>query len=202
MICIPYALDRLPRDPSVRSVTVGAEPLRLNSEPVPPDAMPLVAADHAARVTAAMDWLNSQCGDYAPLRRRFIANYFAFVAAEIDAHRHEIAERLAAYDGLYQPDDMTWSALRPLPRGWVPVGDRWLPADIVFWDGIRPIVMELGTRETERERALAAAGVHMLRVDPDALDLPDSFKDFWQHIALPSSPFRRLIPSHLGSKVS
>lgn len=199
---IPYALDRLPRDPSLRSVAVGDEPLRLNSEPVPPDAMPLVAADHAARVTAAMDWLNSQCGDYAPLRRRFIASYFAFIAAEIDAHWHDIAERLAAYDGLYQPDDMTWSALRPLPRGWIPVSDRWLPADIVFWDGGRPIVMELGTRETEREKALAAAGAHVLRVDPDALDLPDSFKGFWQHIALPSSPFRRLIPSHQRSEAS
>jgi hypothetical protein len=200
MIHIPYGLDRLPRDPSLRSVEVGDEPLRLNSEPVPPDAMPLVAADHAARVTAALDWLNSQCGDYAPLRQRFVASYFAFIAAEIAAHRHEIAERLAAYDGLYQPDDMTWSALRPLPRGWIPVGDRWLPADIVFWDGVQPIVVELGTRETERGKALAAAGAHVLRVDPDALELPDSFKGFWQSFALPSSPFRRLIPSHQGSR--
>jgi hypothetical protein len=199
---IPYAIDRLPRDPSLRCVAVGAEPLRLNSEPVPPDAMPLVAADHAARVTAAMDWLNSQCGDYAPLRRRFIASYFACIAEEITTHRHEIAERLAPYDGLYQPDDMIWSALRPLPRGWIPVGDRWLPADIVFWDGVQPIVMELGTRETEREKALAAAGAHVLRIDPDAVDLPDSFKGFWQHTELPSSPFRRLIPSHQGSKAS
>jgi hypothetical protein len=198
MIFIPYALDRLPRDPSVRSVAVGDEPLRLNSEPVPPDAMPLVAADHAARVTAAMDWLNSQCGDYAPLRRRFIASYFTFIADEIATHRHEIAEHLATYDGLYQPDDMAWSALRPLPRGWIPVGDRWLPADIVFWDGVQPIVMELGTRETEREKALAAAGVPVLRVDPDMLELPDSFKGFWQRAALPSSPFRRLIPSLPG----
>ena len=195
MPLIPYALDRLPRDPSLRSVAVGTEPLRLNSEPVPPDAMPLVAADHAARVTAAMDWLNSQCGDYAPLRRRFIGSYFAFIAAEIAAHRDEIAERLGVYDGLYQPDDMTWSALRPLPRGWVPVGDRWLAADIVFWDGAQPIVVELGARETEREKALAAAGAQVLRVDSDAFDVPESFKGFWQTTTLPSSPFRRLIPS-------
>jgi hypothetical protein len=164
--------------------------------------MPLVAADHAARVTAAMDWLNSQCGDYAPLRRRFIAGYFAFIADEIAAHREEIAERLAVYDGLYQPDDMMWSALRPLPRGWIAAGDRWLPADIVFWDSGRPIALELGVRETEREKALAAAGVHVLRVDPDALDLPGSFKGFWQRTALPSSPFRRLIPSHQRSEAS
>ena len=202
MMSIPYALDRLPRDPSLRSVAVGDEPLRLNSEPVPSDAMPLIAADHTARVTAALDWLNSQCGDYAPLRRQFIAGYFAFIAAEIAAHRQEIAAQLAPYDGLYQPDDMTWSALRPLPRGWVPAGDRRLPADIVFWDGTQPIAIELGTRGTEREKALTAAGTHVLRIDPGALDLPDIFHGFWHQAALPSSPFRRLIPNHQGSKAS
>jgi hypothetical protein len=202
MIRIPYALDRLPRDPSLRSVAVGDEPLRLNSEPVPPDAMPLVAADHAARVTAAVDWLNSQCGDYAPLRRQFIASYFALLAATIAEHRQEIAEQLAQYDGLYQPDDLTWSALRPLPRGWIRAGDRWLPADIVFWDGMKPLAVELGERETEREKALTATGAHVLRVDPDAPDLPDSFHGFWRQSALPSSPFRRLIPTHQGSEAS
>ena len=202
MISIPYALDRLPRDPSLRSVVVGDEPLRLNSEPVPPDAMPLIAADHAARVTAALDWLNSQCGDYAPLRRQFISGYFTFIATEIAAHRQEIAAQLAPYDGLYQPDDMTWSALRPLPRGWVPAGDRWLPADIVFWDGTQPIAIELGTRETEREKALTTVGVHVLRVDPGALALADIFQGFWRQSGLPSSPFRRLIPIHQGSKAS
>ncbi len=164
--------------------------------------MPLTAADHAARVAAALDWLNSQCGDYAPLRRQFIAGYFVFIAAEIAAHRQGIAEQLAPYAGLYQPDDMTWSALRPLPRGWVQAGDRWLPADIVFWDGTQPIAVELGTRETEREKALAAAGTHVLRVDPGAPELPEFFHGFWRQSALPSSPFRRLIPIHQGSKAN
>lgn len=200
MIRIPYALDRLPRDPSLRSVVVGDEPLRLNSEPVPPDAMPLIAADHAARVAAAVDWLNSQCGDYAPLRRQFIASYFALLAATIAEHRREIAEQLAPYDGLYQPDDLTWSALRPLPRGWIRAEDRWLPADIVFWDGTKPIAVELGARETEREKALTATGAHVLRVDPGAPDLPDIFHGFWRQSALPSSPFRRLIPIRKGSE--
>jgi hypothetical protein len=199
---IPYALDRLPRDPSLRSVAVGDDPLRLNSEPVPPDSMPLIAADHAARVTAAVDWLNSQCGDYAPQRQQFIASYFAFIVTEIEAHQQEITEQLALFGGLYQPDDTAWSALRPLPRGWIPVGDRWLPADIVFWDGTQPIAIELGARETEREKALTAAGVPVLRVNPGAPDLPDIFRGFWRQSALPSSPFRRLIPSLQGSKAS
>jgi hypothetical protein len=191
---IPYGLDRLPRDPHLRSVEVGDEPLRLNSEPVPVDAMPLTVGDHAARVTAAVDWLSSQCGDYAPLRRQFIASYFAFIAAEIEAYRAELVDGLKRFDGLYAPDDFLWSALRPLPRGWVPVDDRFLPADMVFWDGTRPIAIELSARETEREKALSAAGVRVYRMEPGALLLPGPFQGFWRGVTLPSSPFRRLIP--------
>lgn len=158
--------------------------------------MPLVMSDHAARVAAAIEWLHGQCGDYAPMRRQFITSYFALIAAEIDAHRREIAERLAPYDGLYQPDDLTWSALRPLPRGWVSVGDQQLSADMVFWDGMQPIAIELGPRETQRERALADVGILVHRFEPNALQLPGMFQCFWQQSTLPSSPFRRLIPAH------
>ena len=42
-------------DPRLRCAVVADEPLRLNSEPVPPDAMPLAIGDHAARVMAAKD---------------------------------------------------------------------------------------------------------------------------------------------------
>ena len=126
---IPYGLDRLPRtialdDPRLRCATVGDEPLRLNSEPVPQDAMPLVIGDHAARVAAAIDWLTGLCGDYAPLRRQFIAAYFSVIATQLEAHRADLVERLNPYDGLYAPEDFLWSALMPLPRGWVPVGDQ------------------------------------------------------------------------------
>ncbi len=196
---IPYGLDRLPRDPALRSVEVGERPLRLNSEPVPADAMPPATGDHAARVAAALEWLESQCGDYAPLRRQFIAAYFHFIAGRIEEHRDELAERLAPYDGLYAPEDFLWSAPRPLPRGWVPVDDRYLPADVVFWSGERIIAIELGARETDRQIALSAAGVLLLRLEPsmfarlgDALTI--GWQDFWME-ALPSSPFRRPIPS-------
>ncbi len=171
---IPYGLDRLPRsialdDPRLRCAEVGREPLRLNSEPVPADAMPLAIGDHAARVTAAQEWLEGLCGDYAPLRRQFIAAYFRCIAAQIEAHRDELAERVKPYDGLYTPEDFLWSAPRPLPRGWVPVGDALLPADVVFWDGARAIAIELSARETEKQKALAAAGVSVCRIEPGTL---------------------------------
>jgi hypothetical protein len=180
-------------------VEVGDEPLRLNTEPVPADAMPLAIGDHAARVAAATGWLESQCGDYAPLRRQFIAGFFRFVSAHIELHRAELIERLKPYDGLYAPEDFLWSALRPLPRGWVPAGGRLLPADIVFWDGTNAIAVELAARETEKQKALMAAGIAVYRVGPSAFNrlqeiLPELFKAFWRGQTLPSSPFRRTVP--------
>jgi hypothetical protein len=197
---IPFGLDRLPRDPMLRSVEVGRAPLRLNTEPMPADAMPVATGDHAARVAAALAWLESLCGDYAPLRRQFIGAYFRFTAAVIDAHRTELVARLRPYDGLYAPEDFLWSALRPLPRGWVPARDRWLPADMVFWDGTQAIAIELAARDTDRQKALLAAGVATLRIEPTAFDrldamLPRGFHRFWDGETLPSSPFRRAIPT-------
>jgi hypothetical protein len=160
--------------------------------------MPLVIGDHAARVAAAIDWLTGLCGDYAPLRRQFIAAYFSYIATQLDAHRADLVERLNPYDGLYEPDDFLWSALMPLPRGWVPAGDRLLPADIVFWDGTQPIAIEISPRTTARQSALDAAGVLVLRIEPATMNvgpsLPESFQRFWQDQLLPSSPFRRPIP--------
>jgi hypothetical protein len=196
---IPYGLDRLPRDPGLRCVEVGDEPLRLNSEPVPADAMPLAIGEHPARVVAARAWLESQCGDYAPLRRQFVAAYFRFIAAQIGTHRVELSERLKRYDGLYAPEDVLWSALRPLPRGWVPTGQQFLPADIVFWDGTQAIAIELGARDTEKQQALLVAGIVVHRIEPGSFDrlheiLRGPFAAFWMREALPSSPFRRSTP--------
>jgi hypothetical protein len=200
LLRIPFGLDRLPRDITLRSVEVDAEPLRLNTAPVPTDAMPLAVGDHAARITAAIQWLESLCGNYAPLRRQFINRYFGFIAAQIESHREELIERVKPFDGLYAPEDFLWSALRPLPRGWVPVQGALLPADMVFWDGLQAVAIELSARDTGRQKALAAAGAIVLRIEPDAFPwlgdkLPGSFQRFWEGQMLPASPFRRIIPN-------
>ena len=191
---IPFGVDRVPRDPRLRCVEVGNAPLRLSSEPVPADAMPPATGDHVARVAAAVAWLGSQCGDYAPLRRQFIAAYFCLLAEQIEVHREALAERLKPYDGLFAPEDFLWSALRPLPRGWVPVGGMFLPADVVFWDGERVMAIEVAARDTDRQRALQAAGVMVWRMLPDAVGA-ELFPPRWGEQMLPSSPFRRDIPS-------
>ncbi len=204
---IPFGLDRLPRsigfdDPRLPTAPAGAALLRLNTEPLPLAAMPAVAGDHAAWVAAAVDWLISLCGDYAPLRRRFIAAYFGFLAAQIDANRAALAADLVRYDGLFMPDDWLWSALRPLPRAWLFGPDSALPAEIAFWDGTQPLAIELSARDTPRLAALRQAGVPELRIRPDTLAdpaalgalLPGPFREFWRGQTLPASPFRQPIP--------
>lgn len=174
---------------------VGGQPLRLNSEPVPADVMPLATRDHAARVAAATTWLQDQCGDYAPLRRQFIAAYLRCLAMRIDAQRDALADRLRRYDGLFAPEDFLWSALRPLPRGFVPVSDRYLPADFVFWDGAQVIAIEVAARDTEKQKALSAAGVMVDRISAADFDcLPSCLARAWDVEGLPTSPFRRAIP--------
>lgn len=204
MLRIPYGLDRLPRalsvdDPRLPAAAAGPGVLRLNSEPLPPLAMPDRAGDHAANLAAAIGWYASLCGDYARTRRQFIEAYFAFLADGIAAHRATLAERLRRYDGLYTPEDVLWSAPRPLPRAWVPARQAWLPADLAFWDGTAVLAVELSARDTPRAAALRAGGVAVLRIAPDSIGalgpvLPAMFHEYWRDARLPASPFRRAIP--------
>jgi hypothetical protein len=204
---IPFGLDRLPRsisidDPRLPTAPAGAGPLRLNTEPLPQAAMPEAASDHPARTAAAIDWLGSLCGDYAPARRRFVTTYFAFLAEQLDTHRAALIAELARYDGLYTADDWLWSALRPLPRAWLFGPEGPVPAEIAFWDGRQPFAIELSARDTPRVIALRTAGLSVLRIAPDALAdpatlgtlLPAPFHGFWRGQTLPASPFRRPIP--------
>lgn len=202
---IPFGLERLPRttdanDPRVPGVVVGAERLRLNSEPLPQDAVSQAGSDHAARVETLMRWLAGLCGDYNANRQRFVTAYFRAVTAHLDAHVDELVELLRRYDGLFHPHDWLWSALRPLPRAWLPTAATLLPCDFAFWDGERAIAVELTADDTDRGRALRAAGIEVRCIAPGALDgdvmreLPDAFRWFWRSEVLPSSPFRRLIP--------
>lgn len=202
---IPFGLERLPRtthadDPRLPGVVVSADKLRLNTVPLPQDAVALASPDHAARIETVMQWLVGLCGDYNPHRQRFIAAYFRSVIAHLNACGEELVERLRRYDGLFQPHDWLWSALRPLPRAWLPADGKLLACDVAFWDGAHPMALELAGTETERARALRAAGLEVRCIAPGMLNgdilaaLPDRFRWFWRDEVLPSSPFRRPIP--------
>lgn len=202
---IPYGLERLPRttdanDPRLPRAVVSADKLRLNSEPLPQDAVMLASADHPTRIRTVMRYLGGLCGDYNPNRQRFIDAYFRSIIAHLNAFDDELIERLRRYEGLFQPHDWLWSALRPLPRAWLPADRKLLACDFAFWDGEQPIAVELAAQETERTHALRVAGLAVQRIAPDMLDgdilgaLPDGFRCFWRGEDLPSSPFRRPLP--------
>jgi hypothetical protein len=198
---IPFGLDRLPRtlrtdDPRLPGVTVGGDKLRLNSEPLPAEAMVSAAEDHAARVAAMKLFLRGLCGDYAPQRLRFVDCYLDCMAAHLDAHRDEVAHGLQRYDALYAPEDWLWSALRPLPRAWLPGEGGAVLVDFAFWDGTRAIAIDVGGSQQAAGVALCRVTPDMLMGDPLALlaVLPDGFHSFWRDQMLPASPFRRPIP--------
>jgi hypothetical protein len=203
---IPFGLERLPRttaanDPRLPGVVVGTDRLRLNSEPLPEDAVTQTSADHPARIETVTRWLDGLCGDYNPNRQRFIAAYCRSLISLRDANGDELGECLRRYDGLFHPHDWLWSALRPLPRAWLPADDRLLPCDFAFWDGVHATAVELGAADTERGQALRAAGFEVRCVAPDVLGgdilsrLPAVFRWFWRDDVLPSSPFGRPIPN-------
>lgn len=202
---IPFGLERLPRttdanDPRLPGVVVNADKLRLNSEALPQDAVTQASTDHASRIETVIRWLGGLCGDYNPNRQRFIAAYFHSIAEHLNAHDAELVEQLRRYDRLFQPHDWLWSALRPLPRAWLPAEGKLLPCDFAFWDGERLIAVELAGQEINRVRALRDAGLEVRCIAPDMRDgdvlsaLPDRFRWFWRGEVLPSSPFRRPIP--------
>jgi hypothetical protein len=200
-----YGLERLPEglavdDVRLPGVVLDAAPLRVNSEPLPPAFFP-PNDNHAMRVAALAGWLNAACGDYAPLRRRFVALYLSYVAAHLDRHRDVLADRLRRFDGLYRVEDFFWSALRPLPRAFVPAGQSSVLVDFAFWDGRQLVVVMVG--EAAIADALRTCDCVICRIpanelagDPEKVIekyLPTSFREFWKAEVLPMSPFRRAI---------
>jgi hypothetical protein len=198
---IPFGLDRLPRtlqpdDPRLPGVSVDAGRLRLNTEPLPAEALASAAGDHAARVAAMRQFLRGLCGDYAPPRLRFVDCYIDCMAAHLETHRGELARGLQRYDGLYAPEDWLWSALRPLPRAWLAGEAGLVPVDFAFWDGTQAIAIDVGGTRGIPGAAVCRVTPEVLAGDPLALlgMLPDRFQYFWRDQTLPASPFRRPIP--------
>ncbi len=184
---ILFALSQLPRgvshdDPRLPGVFLNDQPLRLNSEPHRGE---IAAPDHATRVAVLRAALCAACGDYAREKYRFVHRYFNFIAGELEASRAALEQDLLPYARLYTADDWTWSALRPLPRAWIPAGENLLPASFAFWDGVSIVAVE---RDFSRAAALRGAGITTL--SPDGENLPDSFHQFWSGESLPKSPFR------------
>ena len=119
----------------------------------------------------------------------------------VQRNRDELSERLRRFEGLYHAEDWVWSALRPVPRAWVPAGDTRLLTDIAFWDGEQLTAVMIGEERLGHDRMLRASGFAVCRIagmslarEPEAMVreyLPASLRRFWEGEILPMSPFRR-----------
>ncbi len=182
---VPKSLP--PDDKRLPGVVLDPAPLRLNSETLPPAAMPADLADHAARLAAIRAWLHAACGDYGGRQRAFIDAYLAFVAAQLQAERQALTSALSRFDDLYAVEDWTWSALRPLPRAWAPAPDgSYVPVGLAFWTGTTLLATECA------DDALPC----VVRISPDAA-FPAALDRFWEGQALPATPFGRPLPAAL-----
>ena len=174
--------------------------LRLNSgqlafgDPPPLGAMPEVA-DQLAFLCRHFQ---HQCGTLAKYPRLFVGRYFDFVAAEVAAHREELASALARFGSLYRPEHWAFSALRPLPRAHLhapeaPGTDTEAPgtagahppgslvrAEIAFWTAAGAVAVDLVGRTTRGEKEarwrarLEAAGIRVVEIPHDLIDAGDA----------------------------
>lgn len=209
---ILYGLDRIPsgassEDRRLPGADLRAHPLRLNSEAFPSQFASGVGSGHEERWAACRGWVESCCGDYAVHRRRFIGQYLDFVERHIERNHAEIEAICRQFDGIYRRADWLWSALRPLPRAWLSSQGKWIPADVMLWDGTELVAVSIGQSE-EHNASLAIAGARVVHLDPKNLPgdpesvmpriLGYSGAFFWRSESLPMSPFRE--PIRIGAE--
>jgi hypothetical protein len=191
-ILLPFGMGVLPAglaagDPRLPVVRLGAEPLRLNSEPLPAAAMAGDISRHADRVEMMRSWLKSRCGDYAPRGYAFIDVYLAFVSEKIRQAWDFLQARLASFHTLYEVTDWFWSALRPIPRAWIMEGGQYRKVDFAFWDGVRLTEFDLSARNG----AAAVTDAALRGAEELFASRLRVYDEGWVTEKIPSSPFRQ-----------
>ena len=162
------------------------------------------------------DGLARYCDLWRKAQRQFLAAYFDFIAAEVEAGGEELTARLKPFGDLYWPEDWAFAALRPLPQALLSIAPGYDPANLVavdfaFWTGSRAVAVVLrgsATADPGRAAALDAlrgAGVAVVeapgntwRAADIAAILPDEFRRFWRDVPVPAGPFGPALPDALG----
>ncbi len=128
----------------------------------------------------------------------FLRRYFAHVRRRIHEETEPLQDRLGTSGSLFDYRAFAFAAPRPLPRAWLPAGNRRIRADCAFWTGDSLLAVEIERRTTPDPGAelarLRAAGVAVVRCPPGTeigeLGLPPVFERFMDGAALPSGPFK------------
>jgi hypothetical protein len=198
---IPFGAARLPTDPGapVRGFRAapGSGPLRLSSGVIGidgaagvPSADDRFAALHTRVLTLSDPWSRSM--------HAFVDAYFAFVTDEIARSRQTIAARLAAYHGLYRPEDLRFAAWLPLPQAHLPTAGGHQPVPFAFWSGTTVFAVDLGdgrggvsVGDTVPPTEAISVDRQLLEADPVAAIracLPAEAVRFWDGVEIPTAP--------------
>ena len=227
ILLIPYGLERWSDDylvpagpggpatcrvPHVVVEPPRREPLRLHDGPYDfAEAPPLQdLAEPAAQLDFLRAYHDRQCSLWGKFQKRFVAQYFAFVAAEVERNRQELEDRVADFHGLYNYRDWLFSALRPLPRAHLELPDGSMTrVDFAFWTGETLLAIDLTGNQTsgaameERAERLRDRGIVRIEIANAALAagdltglLPSALLRFWEHAPIPCGPF---IPGTLAA---
>lgn len=195
--------------PAVTIDSAAGVPLRLNDGPYAFGAylQDGLGPSTPERLAFLRDHLTDLCDLWAKRAREFVDLYFRFIRRQIEQDSAAIDQRLRRFGDLFARDDYAFSALRPLPRAHLPVGESApVRVDFAFWTGSQIVAVDIvgddsrGTAWDSRRLQLDAAqvvcieipGTHIARGDPALLAdvLPPEFAAFWQAEAMPSSPFK------------
>lgn len=211
MPVIAYGLDALPADGDLTGlpwvdIPMGMRALRLNSDALPLGARSQMQLGDGDLFEAVRDQAVERCSPWANTPRRLLAWYFAEVARRLADHSGDLAPRLSATGGLYTVEDWRYSALKPLPRAFLPVGPgETVKVEVaVYRDGRWAALDSWGAEPTPKARrlkseALAGAGIEV--IDYGTGDLTPGNDAlfgrimggvglaFWEGDVLPTGPF-------------
>jgi hypothetical protein len=193
--------------------------LRLNSDTgrrVPPERLTELAGTDA-KLAAAKEAAARGLDLFARNPRRFLDNYFDFIAARIEAERDSLEERLAWSGGLFGHRDWAFSALRPLPRA-APAeiaSGKARPvqpvSDFAFWTGEEALLVAIrATGAAPAAGDAAGLPVRTISLTPGDLAASESlftterfggaFTNFWEGEDCPAGPYRPRGLEGLGSE--
>ncbi len=203
--------------PGAALIVPGRTPaLRLNSDDGTRYAPDVLAQypDNLARMAALRQEAVRDVDLFARNQRLFLELYFDFIEARVAAERKALAAELAWADGLFAPEDFTFSAFKPLANAMfvgvesdAPVGAV-TACDTAFWTGARLIAVTVqGAMAGTGQAAPAQEDGPIMRIAIPAGDLttirsaftrerfPEEMFAFWEGEDTPASPFR---PEGLG----
>jgi hypothetical protein len=219
-LLIPFGVDQWSREafvvtrdargrPSVASPfpcavidTKRGEPLRLNNSSYGLAFKPAEEADPDP-VANLRDCIKLECDPWNRKALDFVDRYFTAIERLTVAEESAIAAQAIGFGRLFDRHDWIFSALRPLPRAHLPIGDRHFRVTFAFWTGAGLLAVDLDAGDLmpgaarERERIFREAGIALVEAMPagetgwtellDELSSPDGL---WQGETLPLGPFR------------